>query len=72
MAAESKWWTQNLKLFRLICTENEVYTVAFKAGMVPIDSVEDSDQKEGRLPAAFNWFSMEFSDGQPAKGNKIF
>ena len=51
MAAESKWWTQNLKLFRLICTENEVYTVAFKAGMVPIDSVEDSDQKEGRLPA---------------------
>ena len=54
MAAESKWWTQNLKLFRLICTENEVYTVAFKAGMVPIDSVEDSDQKEGRLPAAFN------------------
>ena len=51
MAAESKWWTQILQLFRLICTENEVYTVAFIEGMVPIDSVEDSDQKEGRLPA---------------------
>ena len=30
--------------------ENDVYNVAFKARMVPSDSMEDSVQKNGKIP----------------------